>query len=299
MNILLTGGTGFIGKKLGERLVQKGHQVFVVTRNVEEYRGKLPYPCQFLEWNQLENILPSLEIDVVVHLAGESVAQRWTSKVKKRIRDSRIETTKQLVKALEKNEIKAFIAASGIGFYGDRGEEILTEESKIGKTFLSQVCGEWEKENSKIKLIKPQTRLAIFRIGLVLGEGGALRMMLPIFKLGLGSALGNGKMWMSWIHIDDLVEMFVWAVENSNVSGAYNAVSPNPIRNMDFSRLLAGIFNKGLLPAPPKFILKIVLGEMAELVLTSQNAQPQRALQGGFPFQYYDIEEALRSVVKL
>lgn len=292
MNVLITGGTGFIGKKLGIRLVEENHNVFVLTRHKKE--GFLPYPCQMLTWEELEQKAATLKIDAVINLAGESIAQRWSSNVKKKIVDSRVQTTKRLVDLFQKLSLKTFISTSATGYYGDRQDEKLTEDSGSGEGFLTDVCKQWENEAFKIQ---KSSRLVIFRFGMVLGENeGALAQMVPPFQNGVGGMIGDGKMWMSWIHVDDIVEMITQSLTNS-FSGIYNAVSPNPVTNQEFSELLAQRFNKKLFLPVPTIAIKTMFGEMSTVVLSSQKVYPQHLLEQGYQFKYPHLKEALESTV--
>lgn len=292
MNILLTGGTGFIGKRLGVKLTQEGHRVYVLSRqeNVE-----LPFSATIVNWEKLEEGISSgnLSVDAVINLAGQNIAQRWTDSLKKEITDSRVETTRRLVNLFRGKNLKTLISASAIGIYGDRGDEELTEESKPGVGFLSDVCKLWEEEAHKAQ---EYTRVVILRFGLVLGAGGgALAKMAMPFKLGFGGALGDGKMWVSWIHIDDLIDIICKALLDTR-AGVYNAVAPNPVRNKEFSEKLAQRFGKKLFMPIPVTALKVLMGETAEVLLSSQKVFPKRLEGQDFKFKYPTVEGALQEV---
>jgi uncharacterized protein (TIGR01777 family) len=234
--------------------------------------------------------------DAVVNLAGENIAQRWTTAAKRRIRESRVNGTRALVAAMRDSPPKVLVSASAVGYYGSRGDEILTERSEAGGDFLAQVCLEWEREAREAE--KLGVRVALLRFGMVLGgEGGALPRMLPPFKLGMGGRLGSGSQWMSWIHIADLCDLILFALRESAVSGALNAASPNPVTNADFTRVLASVLHRPALLSVPAFALKGMLGEMAQVLLASQRAVPDRALRAGFVFQHPEIGSALRNLL--
>jgi uncharacterized protein (TIGR01777 family) len=292
MNILITGGTGFVGKHLGVKLSEKNNKLYVLTRDKQQ---SLPYPATLLNWKDLEDGVSSdqIHIDTVINLAGESIAKRWTSKNKKTILDSRIETTSKLVKLFKDSKLKKFISASAIGYYGDRGDELLNEDSGSGSGFLTDVCRRWEDEALKIQ---SDTSVVIFRFGMVLGkDGGALAKLIPIFQKGLGGVIGDGQMWISWIYIEDLTEVISETL-NNNFNGIYNAVSPNAVRNKEFSEKLAESLNKKLLLPIPKVALKILVGEMSEVVLSSQHVSPKHLQAQGFKFRYDSIDKAFARI---
>ena len=272
MNIAVTGASGFIGRRLAVELEQAGHQVRAVSTRTaprtEELEG-----C-----------------DAVVHLAGEPVAQRWTAQARERIRSSRIDGTRMLVETLARlpHPPATLISASAIGYYGSRGNRILTESSPPAGDFLGRVAVEWEREADRFagRVVKP-------RIAMVLGRGGALQKMLPPFRLGIGGRIGDGKQWMSWIHLDDLVALIRFALENPAVTGAVNAASPNPVTNAQFTRELARALHRPAIFPVPRFALKLLFGEMAELVFASQRVVPEIALRAGFRFRFPEIGGAL------
>jgi uncharacterized protein (TIGR01777 family) len=300
MNILITGGTGFVGRHLGQKLSEKGHTLYVLTRDKSKYPKKdkkFSYECTFVDWNDLASEKLYNIIDTVINLAGESIAQLWTAEHKNKILRSRVDTTRELVNIFKDSNLKTFISASAIGFYGDRKEEVLTERSSYGDGFLANVCGQWEKEANKMSEVAPSVRVCIVRTGLVLGDdGGALELMAPIFKFGLGGPVGKGLIWMSWIQIDDLVDLYVWLVENNKAHGVYNGVSPRPVRNKEFCELLAGRFDKRTFIPAPKFLISKLLGELSETILMSQRVEPIKALDEGFLFKYPALKDALRSL---
>jgi uncharacterized protein (TIGR01777 family) len=237
-------------------------------------------------------------IDAIVHLAGEPVAQRWNYAVKKRIRSSRVDVTRALVESLcaAPAPPRVLICASAVGYYGDRGEEELTESSPPGKGFLAEVCQEWEKEAKNAQ--NCGVRVVNLRIATVLDpRGGALARMLPPFRLGLGGPIAGGQAWMSWIHVNDLVRLIAWALDQEQVSGAVNACAPAPVRNAAFTRALAAALHRPAKWSVPALALKLFYGEMAQILLASQRVLPARAMELGFPFEYNDIDEALRDLL--
>ena len=279
MVIAITGGTGFIGRHLQTRFPAPEHTVRLAGRKTP---GR--------EW--LEGA------DAVIHLAGEPVAQRWTDAVKQRIIESRVKGTRDLIAVLRTVKIRpsVLISASAVGFYGDGGDRKLTEESQQGPGFLADVCAQWERasreaEELGIRVVNP-------RIGVVLGrDGGALAKMLPAFRLGLGGRLGEGKQWMSWIHICDLVSLFQFAIDNAAVKGALNATAPNPVTNAEFTAQLGRLLSRPALLPVPGFALKVLFGEMAGMLLTGQRALPAVAAKAGFTFQYPELTPALKSLL--
>ena len=299
MNITLTGASGFLGNRLIARLLQDGHTLHVLGR---KRSASLPVAVGFTEWDAVKEPAPKASLadaDAVFHLAGEPVAQRWSDEVKRRIMDSRKLGTRNLVRGLADSARKpaVLVSASATGYYGDRGDETLVEDSDPGSGFLPEVCIEWEKQSLNAEVLG--IRVATVRIGLVLGkEGGALAQMLPPFKLGLGGRLGSGRQWMPWIHVDDLIELFVFAMMRDGVAGAVNGVSPTPVRNADFTAALASALHRPAIFPVPRFALKVLFGEMAEVVLGSQKVLPKAAEGAGFGFHYRDVQVALAALLR-
>jgi uncharacterized protein (TIGR01777 family) len=302
MKILVTGATGFIGKKLCQKLIDEKHSLVVVSRSAEKAKKTFPFPVDVIEADLNKTDLPQekLEgVEAVFHLMGESVGEgRWTKAKKKRILDSRVNGTKHLMSSLEKmaQKPKVVISASAIGYYGDRGNEVIGEESKMGEGFLPDVCEAWEQE-----LYKHEAhfdRLVSLRIGIVLGlGGGALTKLLPIFSLGVGGPVGNGQQWMSWVHVDDIVGLFVHSLNNPEVSGPINGTAPKPVTNKEFSKTLGKALHRPAFMPAPGFALKIALGEMSDLVLNSQKVMPKKALDTGYEFLYSELKPALDQIV--
>lgn len=304
MKILLTGGTGFIGRVLGKSLTKRGHQLVVLTRKKEETLMSLSYPAQVVSWDASKALPPiqSLKgIEAVVHLAGAPIAgQRWTAKQKQRIRDSRILGTRHLIQGLTKADapLRTFVSGSAVGFYGDRGDETLHEGSHGGEGFLAEVCKDWEREAEALLKGFPQVSLSKIRTGLVLGDdGGFLKELLPLFQMGLGGRLARGNQWMSWIHIRDLVSLIVFCLDHPQVSGVFNGVAPAPITNDTFTKVLGEVLNVATPFPAPKPALRLALGEMSDLLLMSQRVLPKRALREGFKFHFVNLKEALEDVV--
>lgn len=300
MRIAITGATGFIGRRLVRRLLGDGHTVVTFTRDAGRARAALPVRCEVERWDpQAAVTRPAAlaSVEGVVHLAGESVADgRWTAARKRAIRESRMVGTRALVAALGETPAadrpRVLVGASAIGIYGDRGDEELDEESAPGTGFLADVCADWE------AAVRPAANLgirtAIVRIGIVLGRnGGALGKMLPLFRLGAGGRLGSGRQWMSWIHLDDLIEVFAAALADDRVSGIVNGVAPHPVTNAEFTRTLARILRRPALVPAPAFALRLALGEMSTIVLASQRVLPRAALRLGFHYRYPDLDGAL------
>jgi uncharacterized protein len=238
------------------------------------------------------------DADAIVHLAGENVAQRWTADARRRILGSRVEGTRRLVEALAglPRRPAALVCASAIGYYGDCGDAILDETSAPGAGFLPEVCVAWEREALAAEALG--RRVARLRIGVVLDRrGGALARMLPPFRMGAGGRLGDGRQWMSWIHLDDLAGLFRFALEN-NLAGPVNAVAPNPARNADFTRTLAGALHRPAFVPVPGFALRLLFGEMAEVLLGSQRVHPKAAQSAGFRYRFPDLAPALKDLLR-
>jgi uncharacterized protein (TIGR01777 family) len=234
----------------------------------------------------------------VIHLAGENVAQRWTAEARRRIRDSRVESTRNLVRALAKLERKpgVLVCASAVGYYGSRGDETLTEASAPGAGFLPDVCVAWEREAQAAEALG--IRVVRMRTGVALDpRGGALKKLLPVFRMGAGGRLGDGRQWMPWIHLDDLAALFVFVLENP-VAGPVNAVAPQPVSNADFTRELALALHRPALLPVPALALRLLLGEMSEVLLASQRVVPQAAEAAGFRFRFPELGGALRDLLK-
>ncbi len=278
MNVAITGASGFVGRALSERLRASGHNVTAISLRTQ------PPPEVFAG------------CQAVVNLAGEPVAQRWTAAARERISKSRIQGTRSLVAALRQHPPAVLVSASAIGYYGLHGDEILTEDSPPSSDFLGQLAVGWEQEAHAAEQFG--VRVVTPRIGVVLGPGGgALAKMLLPFRLGLGGRLGTGEQWMSWIALDDLVSLVEFAITDAALSGAVNAVAPNPVTNAVFTRALAAAVHRPAIFPVPAFALKILFGEMSGMLLGGQRVIPQAALRAGFQFQFADLGEALRQAI--
>ena len=302
--IVVTGATGLIGRKLAFALMQRGDEVIIFSRNVEDAKLIFPNVKEFVEWDYSKPELwkSNLEdLDVVIHLAGVNLfAKRWNDDFKKSILESRQLSTKNLVNAIKScnNKPEVFISASGVGYYGDGGDNILTEESPTGNDFLSDVCKVWESESTKVE--EAGVRSVQIRTGLVLStEDGALKQLLPSFKLFVGGPLANGKQWSSWLHIDDIVGIYLHAIDNVKLSGAVNAACPNPVRMKAFAKTLGQVLNRPSLFPVPKFLLRIAVGEAAKVVTASQRINVKKLLSSGYNFKYTMLDEAFKDLLKI
>lgn len=299
MTYLITGATGFLGKRLVEMLLADGHSVNYLARRLDR---SMDARAAFHWWEKPESTLPPLSsvprCDAVIHLAGEPIAQRWTDEVKSRIRVSRINGTRNLVEALGlmRHKPQVLVSSSAVGYYGDRGNDVLTEESKPGNGFLAQICAEWEQEADRAKALG--LRVVQVRTGIVLAHGGgALKQMLPPFEFGLGGRLGNGNQWMSWIHREDLLRIFRFAADTVTVQGPLNGTAPEPVTNAEFTHILAQTIHRPALIPVPKLGLRLLLGEMAEFLFDSTRAVPSAAKRHGFSFLYNQLPDALASIL--
>lgn len=298
MKILVTGASGLIGSELVSTLKAKGHEVYKLSRkaakNYDEIQWDAKNGFNESERAKLENF------DAVIHLAGDSIAEgNWTEEKKRRIRESRVQGTKTLVEALRRTDQppEIFISASAIGFYGDRNDEVLTEESASGTGFLPEVCAEWENESKKAADFG--ARVVMPRIGIVLAaDGGALKEMLTPFRLGVGGVIGSGEQYMSWIALDDLVRIFHFLLENENLSGVFNAAAPHPVTNQEFTKTLGNVLNRPTILPLPGFAIKLMFGEKGEsLLLQGQRVVPQRLEAAGFVFHFPNLENALKHIL--
>lgn len=293
MNVMITGAGGLIGRRLVPMLEQAGHQVVKLTR------GKSPAPGTRVWDPQAEKLSPSVldGCDAIVHLAGENIGEgRWTTQKKELIRSSRVHGTRLLAEAIAgmNSPPRAFICASATGFYGDRGDEILTEASQAGTGFLAEVCQEWESAADPARNV---TRIVHVRTGVVLSTaGGALAKMLLPFKLGLGGVIGDGNQYWSWISIDDSARLFQFALDRIDLSGPINGTAPQPATNREFTKTLGRVLSRPTIFPMPAFVARLVLGEMADaLLLASTRTIPEAALNKGFEFQHPSLEAALRA----
>ncbi|OAN62980.1 TIGR01777 family protein [Balneola sp. EhC07] len=298
MNILITGGTGFIGKELRETLLKAGNNLVIITRNPKKYEDESASNQRFVSWD--DDLVSEMEnADAVINLAGENLfGQRWNEQVKESIYNSRIDSTRSLVESMRSAEKKpsVFISASASGIYGDQGDTVLSEEFEAANDFLASVCKDWEEESQKageigVRVVNP-------RIGIVLEEGGgALEKMIPPFKFFVGGPIGDGKQYMSWIHRSDLVKALVFPIENEKLEGAYNVCSPNPATMNEVAETLGDVMNRPSFFRVPKFALDIVLGEAAQPITGSIRMQPKKLQVTGFEFRFEELEEALADII--
>ena len=297
-NVLISGGSGFIGRNLTTLLLAKGYSVSILSRSEKQNKGDVFY----YKWDVAKQTIDDeaiLKADYIIHLAGENIAEkRWTAKRKAAIIDSREKSTQLLYSVLKKHykKLDAFVSASAVGIYGAvNGEEICTEDMKPANDFLGYTCQKWEDsidfiENLNIRTVK-------IRTGLVLGKNdGFLKKLIPLFKYRLGSSLGSGKQYMPWIHVDDLCAIYLQAISDASMEGPYNAAICDNTTNTVFSKTLARVFGYSIwLPNVPAFVLKLVMGEMAKIVLTGRRVSSDKIEQTGFKFKFNNLEEALRN----
>lgn len=296
MRALVTGATGFVGRRLLAHL----DRPVVLSRNPQKARDALGVEAH--AWDALAGPPPPQAfdgVDLVIHLAGDPVAEgRWTAAKKRQIRDSRVVGTQNLVAALDKLERKpaTLISASAIGYYGSQGDKVLDESAPPSNDFLADVCRDWEAAAQQAAAMG--IRVCHPRIGIVLGRGGgALQKMLLPFKLGLGGRLGSGRQWMSWIHLDDLVGLILFAAEMPALRGAFNAVAPHPVTNLEFTKTLGRLLRRPTLLPAPRFALRLALGEFADFLLASQRVVPRVMQEHGYPFRYTHLEDALSAIL--
>jgi len=299
--ILVTGATGFIGRRVLEALHEKGYELAILSRR--GYRAvALPYGKLTQRWNPQQELAPVSVIEqaqAIVHLAGESVAGRWSDAKKRAIRESRVQGTRNLVAAIAQatTRPRVLVSGSAVGYYGDRGEETLTEESAPGNDFLAEVCQAWEAEARRAE--EHGVRVVCLRTGIVLeGDGGALQRMLPPFQLGLGGPLGSGRQWMPWVHREDVVGLILHALENETLSGPVNATAPEPVRNSEFTKTLGRVLGRPAFLPAPAFAIKWLVGDFADVLLASQCVLPARAQAAGYAVRYATLEPALRACLE-
>jgi uncharacterized protein len=295
--ITMTGASGFIGRRLLKNFTSAGHEVRVLSRHAGT---NLPGGVKLFAWDPLKGPPPEESLrdtDAVVHLAGEPVSQRWNDEVKRRIRDSRVIGTRNLVAGMGRmaRRPETLVCASAVGYYGSRGDEVLPETAGPSDAWLSKVCVEWEQEAAAAGSLG--TRVVSIRTGLALDpRGGAMQRMLTPFRMGVGGKLGSGEQWMPWIHLADIAALFQFAIEQP-VSGALNGAAPYPVTNAEFTRELAKAVRRPAVFPVPLFALKLLFGEMADILLGSQRAVPMAAEAAGFRFQYPQLGPALANLL--
>ncbi len=300
--VLVTGATGFIGRTLCTTLKEQGQPFTTLSRRPERAKTLVPGMKEAWRWRPRLEQPPLSAVQgagAIVHLAGESVAGRWNKEKKRAIQDSRVIGTRHLVAAIGEAKSKpgVLVCASAVGYYGNRGDEELTEEAGPGSDFLAEVCQAWEAEARRAE--EHGVRVVMLRNGIVLGRGGgALKQMLLPFKLGLGGPVGSGKQWMPWVHVDDVVGIILHAIQQAPVRGPVNVTAPAPVRNREFTQTLARLLHRPALLPAPAFGLKILLGEFADVLLASQRVLPRRIQGAGYTFRHPTLEAALGAVVR-
>jgi uncharacterized protein (TIGR01777 family) len=298
MKIFITGGTGFVGQHLADRLIRDGHEPTILSRGKSkpmETKAGLRYvhgdPTQKGPWQG-----EVAKQDALINLAGTTIFGRWTTKRKRQIRDSRILTTRNLVEAIPLESATSIFSTSAVGYYGFHGDEQLDEASAPGDDFLAKLATDWEAEAKKAK--NKGVRVVITRFGVVMGRGaGALPQMVTPFKWFLGGPIGSGMQWLSWIHIDDLVGAFVHLLAHPDLDGAFNLTAPHPARNRDFSKVLGKVLKRPSWMPAPAFMVQLVLGEFGSVILKGQRVLPRRLLESGFSFRHPELEDALRHLL--
>lgn len=297
MHILVTGGTGFLGRQLYRQLRAAGHQLTVLSRNPATVASHLGEGVA--SWKSLDEWTPDLHLDAVINLAGAPIMdRRWTEARKKVLWDSRVTLTENLVTAMQRADVQpaVLISGSAIGAYGDCGDDILDETASGRDGFGQRLCLAWE--SAAAKAATKSTRVCILRTGLVIGsDGGFLNRLLPAFRLGLGGPIGDGRQWMSWIHRTDHIALTQFLLETPSLSGIFNATAPGPVTNAEFTRTLARQLRRPAFLRLPAGLLRLAAGEMASLLLGSQRVLPRRALEAGFRFKYPELEAALEDVI--
>jgi uncharacterized protein (TIGR01777 family) len=300
MKILVTGATGLIGRNLSRSLSGAGHRVIGLSRAPEKAREVAT--AEMLKWDPFSGPPPAealKDVEAVVHLAGEPIAaHRWTDEQKRRIRASRVISTRNLVEGMRaaKTSPAVFVAGSAVGFYGDTGDNAVDESAPAGEGFLSEICREWEDEAVAARDLS--IRVVLVRTGVVLSaDDGALKKMLPAFKLGVAGPLASGRQWFPWIHIDDIVGIFEHAIFNDSMSGPVNAAAPESVTNAEFTRQLARVLHRPAFLPAPEFALRLMMGEMADVLLASQRVIPRAALDAGYSFKHPLLAEALEDLL--
>jgi uncharacterized protein len=301
MKVFLTGGTGFVGRNLAQRLISLGHEVTVITRSAQRSQSILP-GVAFVEGDPNQPGAWQAAVpghDVVINLAGRSIFTYWTEKTRGEIIDSRVSITRNLVDALESAPAGTLlISTSAVGYYGSSMDDRpLNESSPPGEDFLAEVGKLWESEAKRAELFG--VRVVTCRFGIILGgNGGALEKMLPAFRYCLGSPLGSGKQWFSWIHLEDILGIMAFLIDSRGISGPVNATAPYPVRNRELTEALARVLRRPLiLPPVPSFLLRTLLGDFGRILLEGQRVIPERLLESGYRFRFATIEEALRNLV--
>lgn len=297
MKILITGGTGFVGSFLSKELIKKGHAVTVIGSRLRASQGQGGLRAVSADTTKKGQWQEELkDMDIVINLAGASIFSRWTKSYKQKIYDSRILTTRNVVEAMTGSQPQTLISTSAVGYYGSRGDDVLTESEPGGNDFLASVGKDWEHEAFFAE--KKNIRVVAGRFGVVMGkDGGALQQMVTPFKWFLGGPMGSGRQWLSWIHIEDLVNCMLFAIENPEFQGTANFCSPHPVTNHELARILGELLNKPAILPSPSFGLRLILGEFADTLLASQRAVPDKLIKNGFVFKYPDLKNALENLL--
>ena len=299
MHIFIAGGSGYIGSYLSLYFLTRGHKI-TVTGGRREHplstNGQFTYiRCDTTKEGTWQEALKTCQ--VVINLAGKTIFRHWTDRYKKQIYHSRIMTTRNIVAALPKSEVSLFCSASSVGFYGDRGDDILTESTQRGDDFLSKVSYDWE--TAAMTVESEQIRVAIARLGIIISrDGGAMAKMITAFKSFLGGPLGDGRQWLSWMHMADLAAAMMFIIDHPKIHGPINFCSPHPIRNRELTRMLARALVRPAVVKTPAFILRLLLGEFGDTLLVSQRAIPEKLIQNGFEFKFDRIENVIVDIVK-
>ncbi len=302
MKIAIIGGSGLIGTALSKVLKRRGDEILLISRNSNSAKLKNIFADSYFTWNckSAEQLMPEINgFNAVINLAGTPIAgRRWNKKYMEEIKNSRIETTLLTAEAICKcgSKPKVFISSSAAGYYGDGGENILTENSEAANDFLANICAEWE--NASKKVLDVDVRLVNLRTGIVLTkDGGALKRMLLPYKLFLGGPLGNGRQWFPWVHIDDEVNAIAFALDNSSINGPLNITAPDSIRMKDFSKILGSVMNRPSLFKVPEFVLRIAAGKIADNLVLSQRVYPKKLIDNGYKFKFAEIDKALMDLL--
>jgi len=303
MNIFMTGGTGFVGKTLTQKLADQGHDVTVLTRKINWNQIKVKGvsfiegdPTKEGEWQK-----QAVDHEAFINLAGASIFRRWNQKSKALMRESRVLTTKNLVETLKDREGRetTLISTSAVGYYGFHGDEVLDENSAPGEDYLASLSRDWEA--AALQAEQYGARVVICRLGIVLGaQGGALGEMIPLFKKGLGSPIGSGEQWFSWIYEQDLVEIYLFLLGHKDLSGPVNCTAPEPVKNKAFTKSLGKALGRStLMPSVPGFVIKLVKGEFGTVLLKGQKVIPKKLSDAGFPFRFPQLSDALRDLFRV
>lgn len=298
-NILITGATGLIGKRLVHEFLQRGDNVTALTTDIDSAQKKLAGITKIVEWNDLLS-LADKEINIIIHLAGKNLGEtRWTEKFKKEAYDSRINTTRKIVELIEKMKTKPdiLLSASGVDYYGNRGEEIITEDSAPADDYMAKTCVNWEAE--ALKAEKSGVRTVVLRTGFVIAKNApAVKKMVLPFLLFAGGTLGSGMQYMSWIHIDDLIGIYLFAADNLNVKGAVNATAPYPVNMKNFGKSIAKALHRPSWFPVPSFVIKIAVGEMAQVILNGRKAIPEKITRAGYKFKFEKADDAWKNILE-